>query len=130
MLRIMTNSLISIDENTHDKFEMICTTINNNSYNIIEKYLKIYPELATYDNSYFFKLITMTGKIELVKLFIIYGANIVDNNHTILYICVSHKYYDLMEYIISLGENIENINCNDGYAEAKLYLQNKLIYAQ
>ena len=109
-----------------DKFEIICTDINEDSYHTIEKYLKMYPELATYDNSYFFKLIAMTGKIELVKLFVKYGANIIDDNHTILYICASKKYYDVMEYILNLGENIENIWRYDGYNDAKNYLRNKI----
>ena len=114
-----------ISEDTYDIFETICTKINDDSYCKIEEYLKIYPLLVSYDDSYFFKLITMSGRFDIVKLFIQYGANIYDHNHVILHICASKKYYDLMEYILSLGENIDNIWRYDGYADAKLYLQNK-----
>ena len=117
--------MAAMNNDVYDKFEIICT-MGDNSNDTIEKDLKINPELATYDNSYFFKLIAMTGKIELVKLFVEYGADINVDNHDILHICASKKYYDVMEYILNLGENIENIWRYDGYNDAKNYLRNKI----
>lgn len=90
---------IAINRDVYEEFEDAC---NNSDYEAIEHYLHLFPELTTYNDAYFFTLILKIGDVELVKLFVKYGADIKKDFNTIMYICACYKHHEITDYLLDL----------------------------
>ncbi len=86
------------------RFEKYC---DNENYNKIEEFLKIYKFLANYDNGNFFEIVANKGNLDLIKLFIKYDAIINIDDGYILYTCIEKKHNECVEYLLKNGADLE-----------------------
>jgi tRNA(Phe) wybutosine-synthesizing methylase Tyw3 len=116
---------LTIDEKLN---EFICQRFENiyiydENYELIEMYLKLFPQLINYDEGHCVTLAACKGRVDLLKLYVSYCAKFLTSNNRGLYACSSRKHYDALVYVLSLGEDIENIKHTNGYQKSVEYLK-------
>jgi hypothetical protein len=84
-----------------------------------------YLNLATCDNSEYFVIAAEKGNLNLIKLFIEFGADVHYDNY-FFEVIAYHEYDDCLEYLLDVHKmDIENIKNMRGYSYAKQFILNR-----
>jgi hypothetical protein len=103
--------------------------LQSENYEMIKKYLEAYPILVNYDNGYYFETVAKKGNLDLIKLFVEFGADITIDNNYILYECSYNQFYDCVKYLIEIGADVESIKYTTGYKYAS-FVNNRILQSK
>ena len=109
-----------INEAVCDAFEQYCCDLN---YDKIKEYLENYNNLSNYNNGEYFEIIADKGNLNLIKLFIDHGAKIDIDKNYVLFTCGYHKFFDCVDYLLSIGADVEQIKYTCAYKNIIDYLK-------
>lgn len=106
-------ALEDIYDSLTTKFEKLC---KNKQIDVIKEYIIHFPYLLNYDDRACLFPIFYIGDLDLIKFCISNGAKL-KNDPRYLYACTSNGFYDCVEYLLSIGFNLDDVKHYDGYLE-------------
>ena len=119
--------LENLESSIKINFEQLCFDEDYDGIKLFLNNFK-YLNLASCDNSEFFSIVAEKGNLELMKLFVEFGADVHDCNNYFLANIAYHEYDDCLEYLLDVHKmDIETIKYKCGYSYAQNFIIRRLI---